>query len=414
MKAGILTLQEADEKWNCMTGEQFEREIGGVECKKGDDGLHYHPVNATAFKNIANRLKVMARATPEQKFMLVACLRESPKVVAVTGESHNDAKALAHADIGFTMGQAGCSSAKDAADMILMTDNFASTMNAVRWGRNMFNNIRKFLQFQLTVNMSCVFIVLLSSLSFGQSVFPVIQLLWINLIMDTFAALALATEPPHATILKGRPVRPYDKLMSPIMWRTILGQTLWQMMVMITLLYAVPAMFKIEYDWNNVIQPIAATETTPAIIGTVGEQQRHFTIVFNAFIHLQIFNEFCCRKLGVKEFNIFQGFFNNWLFLAIVAGTAAAQWAWIYVIPQAISQCAELAFWEYMTGVFFGLGTWGVDAILKATPPELCDKIPFSLNESATFDNDPMMSAFKNATGQGLQKSHTQKLSEDF
>ncbi len=172
---------------------------------------------------------------------------------------------------------------------------------------------------------------------------------------------------------------------------------------MIVLLYATPAMFKIEYNWTAVV-----TEADRLA------QMRHYTVVFNAFVHLQIFNEFCCRKLGVQEFNIFQSFFNNPLFLLIVFGTAALQWVWIYIIPTAISQCYTLAFWEYMTGVFFGLGTWGVDAILKATPPQLCDKIPVRLNESATFDNDPMMQAFKSSTGQGLQKSQTQKLADDF
>lgn len=196
MNVGILSQEEADQKHVCMTGEEFRQEVGGVHKVTDKDGKEKEEVvNKLNFKHIANRLRVMARATPEDKHALVVGLRDLGCVVAVTGEGINDVKALRASNIGLAMGS-GCEMAKEASDLILMDDNFGSTMNAVMWGRNIFNNIRKFLVFQVTVNISCLAIIVVGAIIFGESPFSVIQLLWINMIMDTLAALALATEPP--------------------------------------------------------------------------------------------------------------------------------------------------------------------------------------------------------------------------
>ena len=152
-----------------------------------------------------DNLIVLARSRPEDKYALVTGLRERGEVVAVTGDGTNDAPALKKADVGFAMGEAGTEVAKNAADIILVKDNFSSIVKAVLWGRNIYDSIRKFIQFQLTVNVVAVVSTLIGAALLKQEILKPIQMLWINLIMDTLASLALATEPPTEELLKRKP-----------------------------------------------------------------------------------------------------------------------------------------------------------------------------------------------------------------
>jgi Ca2+ transporting ATPase len=138
----------------------------------------------------------MARSRPEHKYRLVECIKKLNNVVAVTGDGTNDAPALMKADVGFAMGVKGTQIAKGASDIIIMDDKFDSIVRALIWGRNIYESIRKFLQFQLTVNVVACIISVLSSIFIRQSVLAAIQMLWVNMIMDSLASLALATEPP--------------------------------------------------------------------------------------------------------------------------------------------------------------------------------------------------------------------------
>jgi len=170
---------------------------------------------------------VIARCEPDHKLALIIGLQNQKKqsmnrVVAMTGDSLNDNRALEFADVGFSM-YSGCEVTKDNADIIILNNSFSACIDAVRFGRNVYDNIRKFMQFQLTVNIVVVACVFLFGVITGFSPFSVIHLLWINLIMDTLAALALATEPPSNNKISGSPVSPNHPIMSQIMWRTILG-----------------------------------------------------------------------------------------------------------------------------------------------------------------------------------------------
>ena len=139
---------------------------------------------------------ILARSRPEDKYCLVTGLKERGNVVAVTGDGTNDAPALKKADVGFAMGIAGTEVARDAASIILVDDNFKSIVRAVLWGRNIYDSIRKFIQFQLTVNVVAVTITLVGAALIQRDVFKPIQMLWVNLIMDSLASIALATEDP--------------------------------------------------------------------------------------------------------------------------------------------------------------------------------------------------------------------------
>jgi len=163
IEAGIVSALEADLQYVCMEGKQFREMCGGM--KKLEDPNDANLVkesiaNMKNFKAIEKKLKVLARSTPEDKYMLVTGLKELQAVVAVTGDGTNDAPALKKADVGFAM-NTGTNVAKEASDIVLIDDNFASIITAVRWGRNIYTNVRKFLQFQLTVNCVAMFIVFL-------------------------------------------------------------------------------------------------------------------------------------------------------------------------------------------------------------------------------------------------------------
>jgi magnesium-transporting ATPase (P-type) len=141
----------------------------------------------------------------------------------------------------------GCSVAKDAADMILMDDNFESTMKAVMWGRNIFANVKRFIQFQVSVNITTLAVVFLGYIILGESPFGTVHLLWINLIMDTLAALALATERPHPSIIKTPPIKQGDNILTPVVWRQIYGVSLYIIFVEVILMLFGKMMWDIDY-----------------------------------------------------------------------------------------------------------------------------------------------------------------------
>ena len=190
------------------------------------------------FKEIKQYLRVLARSSPLDKLILVTGVQGSDGVVAVTGDGTNDAPALTKADVGFSMGITGTDVAKGASDIILLDDNFSSIITALRFGRNVFDNVRKFLQFQLTVNVVAMFIVFFGSVIIKDSPLNAVQMLWVNLIMDTFAALALATEPPADDILDRQPYKKDAPIMTEIMWRNVFGHAIYQMIVLIFIIFA--------------------------------------------------------------------------------------------------------------------------------------------------------------------------------
>jgi Ca2+ transporting ATPase len=237
-------------------------------------------------------------------------LKNLGKVVAVTGDGSNDAPALKKSDVGLAM-MSGTALAKESADIILLDDNFKSVSNSVKWGRNIYANIRKFLQFQITVNITALAISVIGSIALQASPLSSVQMLWVNLLMDSFGALALATEPPSEALLKGPPHGREDYVINKDMKFTIITQSIFQLPVLISLLFGCPYMLDIKPTWED-------THYSQ-------ENYVHFTIVFNTFVMIQFFNEINCRKLSVKELNVFRGFFNNSLFVIILIATMIVQ-----------------------------------------------------------------------------------------
>lgn len=167
----------------------------------------YWVKNLQWFKDHIESIRVMARSQPLDKFTMVTGLMQLEHIVAVTGDGANDASALSKAHVGFAMGIAGTQAAKEACDIVILDDNFTSIVKAVLWGRNVFDGVRKFLQFQLSVNIVAVMTTLISATfdESNHSTLTAVQLLWVNMIMDSLGALALATDPPTDKLLDRKP-----------------------------------------------------------------------------------------------------------------------------------------------------------------------------------------------------------------
>nr|CAD2198639.1 unnamed protein product [Meloidogyne enterolobii] len=260
------------------------------------------------------KLRVLARAQPTDKYILVKGIIDSKlsanrEVVAVTGDGTNDGPALKKADVGFAMGIAGTDVAKEASDIILTDDNFTSIVKAVMWGRNIYDSIAKFLQFQLTVNVVAIVIALVGALAIQDTPIKAVQMLWVNLIMDTLASLALATEPPTEDLLKRKPYGRTSPLISRTMMKNIIGHAIYQLTVLFTLIFAGHKLFGIESDLK------AQLRAPPG---------QHFTIVFNTFVMMTLFNEVNARKIH-GERNVFKGLTTNPIYCAIWISTFLVQ-----------------------------------------------------------------------------------------
>ncbi|XP_070789774.1 plasma membrane calcium-transporting ATPase 2 isoform X1 [Pituophis catenifer annectens] len=336
VKCGII---HPGEDFLCIEGKDFNRRIRN---EKGD-------IEQERIDKIWPKLRVLARSSPTDKHTLVKGIIDSTQVeqrqvVAVTGDGTNDGPALKKADVGFAMGIAGTDVAKEASDIILTDDNFSSIVKAVMWGRNVYDSISKFLQFQLTVNVVAVIVAFTGACITQDSPLKAVQMLWVNLIMDTFASLALATEPPTESLLLRKPYGRNKPLISRTMMKNILGHAVYQLTLIFTLLFVGEKMFMIDSGRN------APLHSPPS---------EHYTIIFNTFVMMQLFNEINARKIH-GERNVFDGIFRNPIFCTIVLGTFAVQIVIVQFGGKPFS-CSPLELDQWMWCVFIGLGelVWG-------------------------------------------------------
>ncbi len=256
-------------------------------------GSAFQKLDDEQARDVAGRLKVLSRAKPLDKVRLVRSLQERGEVVAVTGDGINDCGALNYANVGLAMGRTGKAAAKEASDIILLDDSFRTIVDAVMWGRSLYENIQRFILFQLTINVAALGIALLGPFLGVELPLTVIQMLWVNLIMDTFAALALATEPPHPDVLNRPPRRPEDFIVTP----RIFGVAAVFLVVLIWLLLAIQ---------NGGVTPY------------------ELSAFFTVFVMLQFWNLFNARCLGLNQ-SALSGFWENRGFVLIAVAIFVGQ-----------------------------------------------------------------------------------------
>ena len=341
-----------------MLGEHFREKLDWIEeDDEKSKNKSYRIGNEEVFRKITNSLQVLARASPDDKFKLVIGLKQINACVAVTGDGTNDAPALRQAHVGLAMNKVGTDVAKEAADIILVDDNFCSIITAVKWGRNIYDCIRKFIQFQLTVNIVALILCFVGAVIIKKSPLTVVQMLWVNLIMAKFTALALSTEPPSDEVLERHPESTNEYIVRPEMWKNIIGQSIYQVVWLCVILFAGDIIFVVpsgfgEEEWTL-------------------ENGQHFSIFFNAFVFMQVFNEINSRKLKNSELNVFTDFFNNYMFILIIVFTIIVQ----VILVQFGGKPLKLAPLDWQTHLIclaIGAGCilWGL--VLKCIPSVIC------------------------------------------
>jgi Ca2+-transporting ATPase len=324
----VATCQEAGIRVRMVTGDNPEtaRAIA-MECgilQEGTviTGADFRSLSETGQVTAARGLDVMARAEPMDKLLLVEALQKDGAVVAVTGDGTNDAPALKHADVGLAMGIAGTEVAREASDIILLDDSFASITSAVWWGRSLYENIQRFVLFQLTINFCACILIFIAPLSGYPDPFTIVQILWINIIMDTLAAFALCSEAPHSGLMKHKPIPQNADIVSPFMWLSIIvtGSFL-----------IIAGMLQIATGFLG--------GTTPAEINTV---------FFAAFVIAAVWNGINCRALDGKMPPFFKG---NPTFFVIMTAIVAIQII-IVQVGGSVFNTVPLSFEQWVTIIF--------------------------------------------------------------
>lgn len=239
-------------------------------------------------KEALKKIQVIARSTPLVKMRVVKLLKEQGNVVAVTGDGINDAPAIKHADVGIAMGIAGTDVTKEASDMVLLDDSFSTIIKAVQWGRGIYENFKRFIQFQLTVNVSSVVVVICSILAGFSAPFTALELLWINIIMDGPPALTLGLEPIRPDLLKHKPTRRNENIISKKMLLRIFVNGIF-----------ISVIFMLQHFKN--------------FLGAAPEEEA--TVLFTLFVLFQLLNAFNCRELD--DTPMFKNLLKNKLMLGV-------------------------------------------------------------------------------------------------
>jgi P-type Ca2+ transporter type 2C len=372
---------------NVLTARKIARECGILY---GDgialEGPVFRSMSIQEKIAIVPKLQVLARSSPSDKFELVHLLKELGEVVAVTGDGTNDAPALKEADVGFAMGISGTQIARNASDIILLDDNFVSLVQSVRWGRNVLNAVRKFLQFQLAINLVAITLTFIGAVSSGESPLTVVQLLLVNLVMDSFGALGLASDEPEDDILDHPPHARNASLLSTEMKQYMFIQVFYQIIFLISLLEASDLM----------IVPDTVFHTASDLSGTPSLRTK--TLIFTTFILLQLANLIMARQLN-GEINVFKGIFRNKIFIVIFFVTGGIVVLGITVGGAFFGTCELTGLeWAYciliaIGNIFFTILSRGLIQVYNYYKPKplvpVEQKIESNTTSTSTFYENP-------------------------
>ena len=303
VKESIETAYEAGVKVKMLTGDNINTakaigtELGLLnDNKKAVEATYIDILSDEELREEINDISIVARSKPETKMRIVQALQANSEVVAVTGDGINDAPALSKADVGISMGISGTEVSKNASDIILTDDSFSTIVDGIKWGRGIYENFQRFIQFQLTINIVAFMIAVISQIMGKEMPFTTIQLLWVNIIMDGPPALALGLEPVRDYVLKRKPIR----RKAGIIARSMAVNITINAFLIITIVHL--------QEFYNILQ------ATP-------EEQS--TVIFSLFAFSSLFNAFNCREFGLNS--TIPNFFKNKLALEIIFVTGVVQ-----------------------------------------------------------------------------------------
>ena len=371
--------------------------------------------NMESFKKISTNLLVMARSQPIHKYALVLGLKELGNVVAVTGDGTNDAPALSKSDVGFSMND-GTDIAKEASDIILMDNNFSSIVIAMIYGRSIYENLRKFLQFQLTVNFCACILVFLCSIIGNETPLASIQMLWVNLIMDSLGSLALATEPPYDELLERKPTNKTESIINGRMWKHIVLQSIFQIIILLIIYLLAPKfvpeekddlkeialtivkcfgqlpgpendtskiLYGKEKDWSDEVlfinksdclefyehwnKPDNLQKAYNNYISEFGGST-HMTLIFDIFVLYTLFNQINCRIID-DSLNTFKRISNAKLFIIVTLAELAIQ-ILISQIGKIVFHCVNGGLYpiQWLICLGFSISTMLFNLLIKFIP----------------------------------------------
>ncbi|KAG5560225.1 hypothetical protein RHGRI_003497 [Rhododendron griersonianum] len=363
-ECGILKPHQAMESGAVVEGEEFRNYTPEERMEKVD------------------KICVMARAFPQDKQLMVQCLKQKGDVVAFIGDGTNDAPALKEADIGLSMGISGTEVAKECSDIVILDDNFRSVASALGWGRCVYTNVQKFTQLLLTANVAATVINFVASVSTGVDPLSAVQFCWVNFIMNILGALALAAEKPTKELMEKPPVGRTKQLTTNVMWRNLLSQAFYQIAGLLSLQFKGEAIFKVSANVNE-------------------------TMIFNVFVLCQVFNAFVLWKLEKK--NVFEGICKNKLFLVSIGVTTALQ----VVIVEFLKKLAgtdKLNWWQWAVCIGFALVSWPIGWVVKRIP--VPKKLPVVPTSTANSGNE-VLSGEEVLSGDEVTNSGEEVLSGD-
>ncbi|MGH4137609.1 calcium-translocating P-type ATPase, PMCA-type [Clostridium sp.] len=311
VKKAIETARHAGVATKMLTGDNINtaiaigEELGLLEgANRAVEATYIDTLSDEELKDEISTISIVARSKPDTKMRIVIALQSIGEVVAVTGDGINDAPALTKADVGIAMGIAGTEVSKNAADIILTDDSFGTIVKGIKWGRGIYENFQRFIQFQITVNIIAFLTAILSVVFDFQMPFTTIQLLWVNIIMDGPPALSLGLEPVRDAVLNRRPTNRNASIITKQMLRSMISNALYITLVL---------MIQMKFDILGAGFPKE---------GVTGPNQMQ-TVLFALFAFSALFNAFNCREFGTDS--ILPNITKNTIFLKIIAGTAVAQ-----------------------------------------------------------------------------------------
>ena len=277
---------------NKKTANSIARRLKIINNKKDIslDGFKLEKIDEKKIIKNMERIKVIYRSTPYTKLKLINILKKMKKVVAFIGDGVNDVLALKNSDVGISMGKTGTDIARSVSDLILLNDSFSTIVYAINWGRGIHDNFKRFIQFQLTVNISSLIIILISIFLNSTSPFSALQLLWINIIMDGPLAIALGLEPIRNNLMNRKPINRNSNIIT-------------KKMIIKIFLNSTLILFLFFYQYFN------------NILKFNGDLNQEKTILFCIFILVNLFNSFNCRELENKS--IFNNFYSNKIMIVI-------------------------------------------------------------------------------------------------